>query len=72
LSSGEIISNLNLFKLFKQKKMVTIILNPEETQRLDYEQNWKNLVSFDHYLLIKAQRAVFKSNEKGLQPYSNR
>jgi hypothetical protein len=52
--------------------MVTIILNPEETQRLDYEQNWKNLVSFDHYLLIKAQRAVFKSNEKGLQPYSNR
>ena len=46
---------------------MNIILNPEEAQRLDYEHNWKDLVTFDNYLSIKAQQAVFESNEKGYQ-----
>ncbi len=49
-----------------------IIINPEETSRLDYEQNWKDLVSYEDYLSIKAQQAVFESNEKGYQVYSVR
>jgi hypothetical protein len=49
-----------------------MVLNPEEAQRLDYEQNWRDLVSFDDYLSIKAQQAVFESNEKGYQVSSNR
>jgi hypothetical protein len=49
-----------------------IVLNPEEAQRLDYEHNWKSLVSFEDYLSIKAQQAVFESNEKGYQVYSTR
>lgn len=52
--------------------MKIIVLNPEETQRLDYEQNWKDLVSFEDYLSIKAQQQVFESNEKGYQVYSTR
>jgi len=52
--------------------MITIILNPEEAQKLDYEQNWKHLVSFEDYLSIKAQQAVFESNEKGYQVFSTR
>lgn len=47
--------------------MITIILNPEEAQKLDYEQNWKDLVSFEDYLSIKAQQEVFESNQKGLE-----
>jgi len=49
-----------------------IDVNPEETLRLDYEQNWKDLVTFESYLSIKAQEAIFKSNEKGYQFSSNR
>jgi len=52
--------------------MITLILNPEEAQRLDYEQNWKNLVTFEGYLSIKAQQAVYESNPKGYEIYSNR
>jgi hypothetical protein len=50
----------------------TIVLNPEEAQRLDYEQKWKDLISFEDYLSIKAQQQVFESNEKGYQVYSTR
>jgi hypothetical protein len=49
-----------------------IVLNPQEAQRLDYEQNWKDLVSFEDYLSIKTQQKVFESNEKGYQRFSNR
>jgi len=52
--------------------MITIILNPEEAQRLDYEQNWKDLVDYDGYLYIKIQQANYEGNEKGYQIYSNR
>jgi len=52
--------------------MITIVLNPEEAQRLDYEHNWKDLISFEDYLSIKAQQTVFESNEKGYQVYSTR
>jgi hypothetical protein len=47
-----------------------IILNPEEAQRLDYENNWKDLISFESYLSIKDQQAVFESNAKGYEAYS--
>jgi len=52
--------------------MKAIILNPEKGLRLDYEANWKDLVSFEDYLSIKAQQKVFESNEKGYQVCSNR
>jgi hypothetical protein len=52
--------------------MITIELNPEEAQRLDYEQNWKDLVTYEGYLSIKSQQALFESNEKGYQVYSTR
>lgn len=47
--------------------MHTILLNPEEAAQLDYEQNWKELVSFEDYLSIKAQQAVYESNAKGYE-----
>lgn len=52
--------------------MITIVLNPEEAQRLDYEHNWKDLMTFESYLLMKTQQAVYESNEKGYQVYSTR
>jgi hypothetical protein len=52
--------------------MITIILNPEEAQRLDYEHNWKDLMTFESYLSMKAQQAVYETNENGYQVYSNR
>ena len=45
----------------------TITLNPEEVLKLDYEHNWKDLVSYEDYLSIKAQQATFESNEKGYE-----
>jgi hypothetical protein len=47
--------------------MITIVLNPEETQRLDYNDNWKDLISFEDYLLIKQQQSIFESNQKGYE-----
>jgi hypothetical protein len=48
--------------------MKTIVLNPEEAQRLDYyEHYWKDLMSFEDYLSMKAQQTVFESNEKGYE-----
>jgi len=52
--------------------MTTIILNPEESLRLDYENNWKSLLSYQDYLSIKAQQGTFESNEKGYQVSSTR
>ena len=52
--------------------MKTIVLNPEEAQRLDYEHNWKDLLTFEGYLSMKAQKAAFERNEKGYQVYSCR
>ena len=49
-----------------------IDVNPEETLRLDYEQNWKDLLTFESYLSVKAQQTIFESNEKGYQVFSNR
>ena len=51
--------------------MVTIVLNPEEAQKLDYEYNWKDLVSFEDYLSIKAQQKVYESNQKGFESNNN-
>lgn len=47
--------------------MITIILNPEETLRLDYEHNWKDLVSFETYLSIINQRKQFRLTERGIE-----
>ena len=54
------------------KEPITIVLNPEEAQRLDYEYNYKEFMTFESYLSMKAQQAVYESNEKGYQVYSNR
>lgn len=47
--------------------MDDIILNPDEALKLEYEQNWEDLISFEHFLSIKAQQAVFESNAKGYE-----
>ena len=52
--------------------MITIELNPEEALRLDYEHNWKDLVTFEGYLSIKVQKEVFNSNARGYDMYSCR
>jgi hypothetical protein len=44
----------------------------EQSLRLDWECNWKHLVSYEDFLLIQAQRSVFLSNEKGYQVNSVR
>lgn len=44
-----------------------IVLNPEEKLRLDYEHNWKNLVTYADYLNIIAQRESFLCNELGYE-----
>lgn len=48
-----------------------IILNSEEALKQEYEQNWKDLVSFKDYLSIKAQQKVFESNQKGYERIKN-
>jgi hypothetical protein len=48
-----------------------IVLNPDEADRLDYEHNWKKLISFDDYISIKIQKATFENNEKGYQRVFN-
>jgi hypothetical protein len=50
--------------------MITIILNPEEAQRLDYEQNWKDLTTFEGYLSIMDERAAYKNNAKSYEIYA--
>ena len=52
--------------------MKTIILNPEETLRLDYEANWKSLISYENYLSIKDQQEVYERNQKGNERVHNR
>lgn len=44
----------------------------EQSLKLDWECNWKSLVSYEDFLSIKAQQNVFESNEKGYQVYSTR
>ncbi len=47
--------------------MNTLILNPDEALRLDYEHNWKHLVSYDDYLSIIEQRKSYTSNSAGYE-----
>lgn len=47
--------------------MTTIIINPEEAARLDYEHNWADLVSFEDYLNIKAQQESYSANAAGYE-----
>lgn len=44
-----------------------IVLNPEEKLRLDYEQKWKDLVSYDDYLSIIAQTESYLANQRGYE-----
>lgn len=44
-----------------------ITLNQEEAQRLDYEHNWKDLVTFEDYLSILSQKRAFEGNIKGYE-----
>jgi hypothetical protein len=47
--------------------MTTIILNPEEAARLDYEHKWADLVTFEDYLSIKQQQLSYLANQKGYE-----
>jgi len=47
--------------------MEQIILNPDDKNRLDYEHFWKDLVSFQDYLSILAQRETYEANAKGYE-----
>jgi len=48
-----------------------IILNPEEASKLasylDYETNWKDLVTYERYLSIKVQQYAFEKMQKGYE-----
>jgi hypothetical protein len=44
-----------------------IVLNPEEKLRLDYEHNWKDLVTYADYLNIIAQTESYLSNALGYE-----
>ena len=47
--------------------MKIIILNPKEAERLDWEHKWKDLISFQSYLSMKAQVATYSVNSKGYE-----
>jgi hypothetical protein len=47
--------------------MTTITINPEEAARLDYEYNWADLVTFEHYLSIKQQELSYLANQRGYE-----
>ena len=47
--------------------MTTIILNPEQAARLDYEHNWAGLITFEDYLSIKQQQLSYLANQKGYE-----
>lgn len=44
-----------------------IVLNPEEMFRLDYEHNWKDLMTYASYLEMIAQRELFLRNQSGYE-----
>jgi hypothetical protein len=48
-----------------------IILNPEKATRLDYEHNWKDLLTYESYLSMKAQQQVYEGNAKGYERLAN-
>lgn len=47
--------------------MTTIVLNPEQAARLDYEHNWAGLITFEGYLSIKQQQLSYLANQKGYE-----
>ena len=68
----EVNKALQLFAFLYRKQYTNhmsqvIVLNPEEKLRLDYEHNWKNLVTYADYLDIIAQRESFLRNELGYE-----
>jgi hypothetical protein len=62
VQSGRIPFKPNSFYMHKP-----IILNPEEALRLEYEYKWKSLISFESFLSVKAQQAVYDMNAKGYE-----
>lgn len=44
-----------------------IVLNPEVARQLDYEQNWADLVTYEGYLSIIAQRESYSANVAGYE-----
>jgi hypothetical protein len=44
-----------------------IVLNPEVAKRLDYEQNWADLVTYESYLSIIAQKESYANNASGYE-----
>lgn len=52
--------------------MINIIINPKETERLDWENNYKDFVDFDGYKAIQSQRDQFELSQKGYERCSPR
>ena len=44
-----------------------IVLNPEEALRLEYEHKWSDLVTYEDYLSIIAQRESYSANVAGYE-----
>ena len=44
-----------------------IDITPEEKLKLEYEQEWKGLVSYKDFLSIVAQQQQYDSNSKGYE-----
>ena len=49
-----------------------IVLNPEVARRLDYEQNYADLVTYESYLSIIAQRESYAANVSGYERVGSR
>jgi len=68
----EVNKALQLFAFLYRKQYTNhmsqvIVLNPEEKLRLDYEHNWKDLVTYEDYLDIIAQTELYLSNALGYE-----
>ena len=49
-----------------------IVLNPEVARQLDYEQNYADLVTYEGYLSIIAQRESYAANVSGYERVGSR
>ena len=52
--------------------IMIIVLNPEVARRLDYEQNYADLVTYESYLSIIAQRESYAANVSGYERVGSR
>ncbi len=50
--------------------MQTITITTDQTIKLDYEKNWKDLVTYEDYLSILEQQAAYDNNAVGYETYA--